>query len=118
MNCLKCGTEISGEQVFCESCLADMAKHPVKPDTPVLLPTRDKPLPAKRAHRKLYKPEELVVSQRKLIGWMMALIIVLLIGIGFLTAAMFHFKNESEKAGDPKVEKSIVSRETIFDNLC
>ena len=117
MNCLKCGTEISTDQVFCESCLAEMEKHPVKPDTPVILPTRSKPLPVKRTRRKLYKPEELVESQRKLIAWMMAFIILLLIGISVLTAAMFHFKNEAEKAGESQVENSIVSRETFFDNI-
>jgi hypothetical protein len=117
MNCLKCGTEISGEQVFCESCLADMAKHPVKPDTPVLLPTRSKPLPAKRTHRKLYKPEEQVVSQRKLIGWMLALILVLMVAVGILTAATLHYKDAAEHAQQQQVESEIVSRETIFDNL-
>jgi hypothetical protein len=117
MNCLKCGTEISAEQVFCESCLADMAKHPVKPDTPVLLPTRSKPLPAKRTHRKLYKPEEQVVSQRKLIGWMLALILVLMVAVGILTAATLHYKDAAESAQQQQVESEIVSRETIFDNL-
>lgn len=33
MNCLKCGREIEEGQVFCNDCLVQMAKYPVKPGT-------------------------------------------------------------------------------------
>lgn len=45
MNCLKCGREIPAQQVFCESCLKEMAGQPVKPGTLVLLPVRNVPQP-------------------------------------------------------------------------
>ena len=32
MNCLKCGREIEEGQVFCNDCLVQMAKYPVKPE--------------------------------------------------------------------------------------
>ncbi len=40
MHCMKCGVEIPAEQVFCDNCLTGMQKHPVKPDTPVVLPPK------------------------------------------------------------------------------
>ena len=118
MNCLKCGTEISGEQVFCDSCLTDMERHPVKPGTPVNLPNRSKPLPAKRVHRKILKTEDLIATQRRIIRWLILSIIVLLIGIGLLTFAMFYFKDLSEGVTrQMPALAEIVSRETIFDTF-
>ena len=38
MNCIKCGRELRGEQVFCRECQENMEHHPVKPGTPVQLP--------------------------------------------------------------------------------
>ena len=36
MSCMKCGKEVSEDQVFCPECLAEMERYPVKPGTPVL----------------------------------------------------------------------------------
>lgn len=52
MNCLKCGRETAGEQVFCEDCLLDMEKHPVKPGTVVLLPRRRDTSAAKKSSKR------------------------------------------------------------------
>lgn len=41
MNCLKCGREIEEGQVFCNDCLVQMAKYPVKPGTAVQLPSAE-----------------------------------------------------------------------------
>ena len=41
MSCMKCGKEVSEGQVFCEECLTEMERYPVKPGTPVLLPHRE-----------------------------------------------------------------------------
>ena len=118
MNCLKCGIEISGEQVFCDSCLADMERHPVKPGTPVNIPMRSKPLPVKRTHRKIQKPEELIAAQRRLIGWLLAFIMLLLVGIGVIAYAMFYYKDQAESVGRqlPALTEN-VSRETFFNNF-
>lgn len=60
MACLKCGKEVSSGQVFCEECLLEMDKYPVKPGTPVMLPNRlAAPVVHKhRLHRRQRKPEE------------------------------------------------------------
>ena len=117
MKCLKCGAEYPSEQVFCDECLADMARYPVKPGTPVIIPRRNKPLPSKRAHIRLQKPENQIAALRKLVGWLIAIIIFLLIGATFLTLAVFHFRNMSQQAAEEKQQSTIVSRETIFDNF-
>lgn len=40
MNCMRCGKEIQQPQVFCDTCLAAMDAHPVKPDIHVHIPVR------------------------------------------------------------------------------
>lgn len=40
MQCLKCGKETADERTFCQSCMEEMEKYPVKPGTPVQLPIR------------------------------------------------------------------------------
>ena len=119
MSCLKCGQEVSAGQVFCDSCLADMEKHPVKPGTPVVIPKRSKPLPSKRTHKRLQKPEDLIASQRRLIGWLLTTVIILLLGVAALTFLVFHFRAVAEGRSLLEITPAtqIVSRETIFDNL-
>lgn len=117
MSCLKCGQEVAAGQVFCESCLADMERHPVKPGTPVILPKRSKPLPSKRSHRKIQKPEEQIAALRKLAAWMALIIFVLVVAVAVLTGAMLHFRKLAQPAEQPLAAAEIVSRETIFDNI-
>ena len=40
MNCMKCGREISDDNVFCTDCLLEMEKYPVDSGVVVLLPRR------------------------------------------------------------------------------
>ena len=60
MNCIKCGVEVPERQVFCENCLADMEKYPVKPDATVNLPRRTElPVSKKKVRRqRVLSPEE------------------------------------------------------------
>ena len=59
MQCMKCGRKIKDNQVFCEECLGIMDTYPVKPGTPIQLPTPTKSsLPTKLNRRKSLKPEE------------------------------------------------------------
>ncbi len=62
MKCLKCGTAITSDQIFCESCRDDMDKHPVNPGTPVMLPQRPERPVVKASRKKVRKPEEQVAS--------------------------------------------------------
>ena len=119
MSCLKCGQEVSAGQVFCDSCLADMEQYPVKPGTPVIIPNQNAPLPSKRTHKRISKSQDLITAQRRLIGWLLTTILILLLAVAALTVAMFHFKNMAEDQTSLETTSTveIVSRETIFDNI-
>jgi len=66
MNCMKCGRETPSEQVFCEDCLLEMEKYPVKPGTVVLLPRRrDSSAAKKTAKRRVISLEEQVKLLKK-----------------------------------------------------
>ena len=41
MNCMKCGAQISDNQVFCDHCLSVMETHPIRANAHVHLPKRD-----------------------------------------------------------------------------
>jgi hypothetical protein len=59
MNCIKCGEKIPENQVFCDVCLADMEKYPVKPDVTVVLPHREEtPVTKKKSRKRTIPPEE------------------------------------------------------------
>lgn len=90
MKCMKCGTGIPSGQVFCEECLTDMEKHPVKPGTPVILPRRDKPTQQKRSRRRTLKPEELIAKLRRAVVWLMVLCAVLAIALTLCVYMLFN----------------------------
>lgn len=61
MNCMKCGRETLSEQIFCEECLLEMEKYPVKPGTVVLLPhRRENPVSKKPVKRRTVSLEDQV----------------------------------------------------------
>lgn len=41
MNCMKCGTQIPEDQVFCQHCLSVMEEYPIRRNIHVHLPKRD-----------------------------------------------------------------------------
>lgn len=59
MNCIKCGVDIPENQVFCDTCLADMEQYPVKPDIAITLPPRkEAPVSKKKSRKRTIPPEE------------------------------------------------------------
>ena len=88
MNCLKCGREIEEGQVFCNDCLVQMAKYPVKPGTAVQLPSRGSAAAAKKVHArrrgKTALEEQLKVRVRVL-SVLLAVCVVLLIVLSVVT---------------------------------
>ena len=81
VKCMKCGKSIRVGQVFCEECLTDMERHPVKPGTPVLLPRREKQAPVKRSRKRIRKPEEIIHRLRRTVLVLMALVAALAIAL-------------------------------------
>ena len=59
MSCIKCGVNVPENQVFCDACLADMEKYPVKPDITVTIPQRkETPVSKKKNRRQRTLPPE------------------------------------------------------------
>ena len=89
MSCMKCGRDLEEGQVFCSSCLEDMANYPVKPGTAVQLPHKKDLAPVRKtgAKRKpTVSPEEKI---RKLKKRILGLVILWLITLALLTLTVY-----------------------------
>lgn len=95
MKCMKCGVSIPSGQVFCESCLTDMAQHPVRQDAPLLLPRREKQQVGKRSKKKVRKPEEQVTLLRKIISVLLMTVLVLAIALTVSIYALVHINSQN-----------------------
>lgn len=91
VNCLKCGREIEEGQVFCNDCLVQMAKYPVKPGTAVQLPSRGSAAVSKKVHsrrRGKAAPEEQLKALKvrvRILSILLAACVVLLIVLSVFT---------------------------------
>lgn len=87
MECLKCGRETAGKEIFCTECLNDMEKFPVKTGTPVVIPKREEPrrqVPQKKAP----KPEEIISGLNQTIHRLRTTVCVLLILLALALAGL------------------------------
>ena len=79
MNCMKCGRETRDENVFCQDCLLDMEKYPVRPGTVVLLPRRRESSVVKKIQKRhVPTADEQIAFLRR---WVLILSVVLCICI-------------------------------------
>lgn len=99
MNCMKCGRETPSEQVFCDDCLAEMEKYPVKPGTVVLLPRRRDPSAAKKTVKRRAVPleDQVKLLKKRVKNLTIALAVCLLLlalGIAYMVdhLSKTHFK--------------------------
>lgn len=92
MNCMKCGTEIESGKVFCESCLSDMDKYPVKPGTRILLPNHPTPEAVKKQPPKKRPPtaEEKLSKMRHVLKWLTVALVVSLLLLGFAVSMLLE----------------------------
>lgn len=81
MKCLKCGTSITSDQVFCAPCLEDMERHPVKPGTPIVLPNRPERPVGKSSHKRIKKPDEQIKNLRSFIFWLLLVVVALIVAL-------------------------------------
>ena len=90
MNCMKCGREIGEGAVFCDSCLEDMKKYPVKPGIAIQLPGRkESPAAVKKAVPKRRQPPTLEEQIAKLKKRIRRLTVLWLITALLLAAAIY-----------------------------
>ena len=89
MNCMKCGRETAGPEVFCEKCLAAIARYPVKPGTAVHLPKRNIDAPRVRKKRPPTREEVIASLRNKLRRRKLAILILVLLLLLCLIAIAF-----------------------------
>lgn len=101
MVCLRCGRELPGEGAFCQDCLVDMERCPVKPGTPVLIPKRDPAAVVKRtAKRRPLSLEEQVRVLRRRCRILAALMILFLATtLALVYPAWKHFASPQLRPG-------------------
>ncbi len=101
MQCMKCGREIPAGDVFCEDCLSDMEKYPVRPGTVVHIPRRPAQ-PVKRQERRPASVEQrLAVMTRRVqaLSFALTLSIALLIAACALAFSMYQEQEEGPPTG-------------------
>ena len=101
MNCMKCGREVSEDNVFCADCLLEMEKYPVEPGTVVLLPRRrESSIPKKQVKRHSPAPEEQIASLRKRLLILTLLLIACIAAIVLMFELTMHYiKDEHFEIG-------------------
>jgi hypothetical protein len=103
LNCMKCGREIALGQVFCKECLEDMANYPIKPGTPVQLPTQTKSTQTRRERntRKPKKPEEQITILKKCVLGLSIALLVLTLAFSIATAILSYKLEEAQNNALP-----------------
>ena len=92
MNCMKCGRETEQERVFCPDCLREMEKHPVRPETVVLLPKRKEvPVVKKTPKRHVSSIEEQNKQLRKWLTILSAILAVCVLLIILMIKPTMHY---------------------------
>lgn len=121
MNCMKCGAALKAEQVFCEQCLAEMARYPVRPNVVVQLPPQQtaSAVKKKRNPKKERKPEDQVRHLRLVIRWLCLLLVAALLAFAFAAYILLqhlheHGYFERNFFTYATVAQTDVSRETFF----
>lgn len=116
MNCLRCARETSGQQVFCDACLDDMARHPVKSDTPIYLPVRKVSVAPnnKRRHRRERTAEEIVPILRKRIRVLTALVVILAMMLAAAVTGVWLAKRQGAGLSIPEIGQNFQSITDLF----
>ena len=95
MNCMKCGRETVDEHIFCDLCLEEMERYPVRPGTVILLPQRRHDPTVKKAlprRKQALPPEEQIRALKRLTRRLAALLVLLLVLLGATGYfAVIHF---------------------------
>lgn len=90
MNCLKCGAKTTAQNVFCDACQQDMARHPIPKDAVAVLPDQERRVRTPRTAYVQPNAEQQLLTLRKHIRrqriWIWILSIICLI---FLAAGTF-----------------------------
>lgn len=90
MGCLKCGRDTKEDAVFCPECLLNMQRYPIRPGTPVVLPSPGRVVPKKVPKRRTIPAEEQVKGLKKKIRILTVLWIAALLALVVLAVASWR----------------------------
>ena len=97
MDCMKCAKAVSGSNIFCDECLAEMEQYPVKPGTAVLLPNRPtQNIVHKRSARRTKKPEEQISTLKKWVTFFCVFCSLLIVALTLSILLNLHLLGEKE----------------------
>lgn len=103
MYCLKCGSEIVAERVFCDHCLEIMDKYPVKAGTHIQLPRRENiHIQKKQSRRRNLTAEDQVVHLRVLTRTLLALLGAVSVVLGIFVSLYFN-RDDSALVEEPPI---------------
>ena len=92
MDCIKCGRETRGEDIFCQDCLTEMAKYPVQPGTVVLLPRRKETSSVKKTpKRHTPSSEEIIAGLRQQRSVLLLLLVACIVAIALMFEPTMHY---------------------------
>ena len=95
--CIKCGRDTRDGETFCDTCLAEMQKYPVKPGVVVLLPKREaQPVKTPRRRHSTIAPEEQLKKLKKRLLALYIALTVSLAAIAGLVWLTLHNYSETE----------------------
>lgn len=118
MNCMRCGKETTGNNVFCPECLAEMEKYPVKPGTVIQIPVRSaEPEPRKPARRKKEPPIEVqLASMRSLVRNLTAMVIASVTALAVVTGMLLYVLFQPDPADQVPMGRNYSTSSTLDGN--
>lgn len=101
MKCLKCGVEISEDEVFCLECQLDAQRYPVDPATAVYLPRRETVEAPKKASRRrtLTSAQQIRSLRRRLRLQTVALVLLAAIALVLAYPALSYMTRTHYRPG-------------------
>lgn len=98
MYCIKCGREVKEPQVFCDECLADMEKYPVKPTITVQIPVRPATPPVKKKQKKqkYTKPEDQIRHLHTQVRWISLALVGTLLAFAMTAALLLRLLDQRD----------------------
>lgn len=117
MKCLRCARETADRQVFCNACLDDMSRYPVRSDTPIYLPVRkagDTPKRPARRFRRERTAEEIVFILRKRVRVLTALVVILVMMLAAAVTGVWLAKRQGGGFSIPDIGQNFQSITDLF----
>lgn len=120
MKCMRCARETAPQQVFCNACLENMARYPVRSDTPIYLPVRkpkEAPRKKSRRFRRERTAEEMVMILRKRVKVLTAITVILVMMLSAATAGVWLAKKQGADLSIPNIGQNFKTVTDIFKDM-